>query len=130
VEAIGQLTSIQRQLYNRQLVLFDVNHAVRLDEALRLATAELAVRTDVYGWDAYAWALLANGRARDADAAMRQARALGTQDPLLDYHEGMIAAALGQTGRARTLLSAALARNPGFDPLQAVRARQTLAGLR
>jgi tetratricopeptide (TPR) repeat protein len=126
VRAIGGL---QASLYNRQLVLFDVNHGQQLGDALKLAEREVGVRKDVYGWDAYAWALLANGRADDADAAMQQALALGTKDALLDYHAGMIAAARGDAGTARTRLQAALDRNPGFDPLQAARARSALEAL-
>jgi tetratricopeptide (TPR) repeat protein len=129
VRAIGHLQSIQAQVYNRQLVLFDANHGEQPAEALRLAQRELAVRKDVYGWDAYAWALYAAGRFADADRAMASARALHTVDPLLDYHAGMIAAALGRTDEARHLLAAALGRNPGFDPLQASRARTELAEL-
>jgi hypothetical protein len=129
VAFIGQLAATQRQVYNRQLVLFDVNHGVHLTDALTLATSELAVRKDIYGWDAYAWALLANGQPANASAAMANAMQLGTQDALLDYHAGMIAAAVGQTSRARALLTEALALNPGFDILQAQRARSTLAGL-
>ncbi|HEX8940442.1 MAG TPA: tetratricopeptide repeat protein [Candidatus Limnocylindrales bacterium] len=130
VRAIATLGAVQRQVYDRALALFDADHGVQAAEALRLATAELAVRRDVYGWDAYAWALLANGRAAEADAAMTHALAPGTRDALLDYHAGMIAAALGDAGRARRLLSAALTLNPGFSPLQAARARTTLAALR
>ena len=126
---VRAIAGLQATLYNRQLVLFDVNHAQNLTEALSLADGELAVRKDVYGWDATAWALLANGRAADAAAAMEKAMALGTHDALLDYHAGMIAAALGRTTEARTLLQRALDRNPGFDPLQATRARATLATL-
>jgi TolA-binding protein len=129
VRAIGQLQSIQAQVYNRQLVLFDANHTQEPAEALRLARRELAVRKDVYGWDAYAWALYADGRFADADLAMASARVQGTIDPLLDYHAGMIAAALGHAVEATRLLSAALDRNPGFDPLQANRARAELARL-
>ena len=101
VRAIAKLQAVQAQLFNRQLVLFDVNHREDLPGALALAERELQVRKDVYGWDAYAWALLANGRAADADSAMRQALALGTHDPLLTYHAGMIAAALHDDQRAR-----------------------------
>jgi tetratricopeptide (TPR) repeat protein len=126
VRAIARLASIQKQVYNRQLVLFDVNHDEHLDEALTLARAELAVRKDVYGYDALAWALLANGRAGEADVAMRQALAQGTEDALLDYHAGMIASALGDQPRARDLLRRALALNAGWDPLQAQRARAAL----
>jgi tetratricopeptide (TPR) repeat protein len=129
VRAVARLASVQAQVYNRQLVLFDVNHGEHRSDALALAERELKVRKDVYGWDAYAWALYSNGRYADAQDAMTQARAQGTVDPLLDYHAGMIAAALGHTAEGRRLLSAALERNPGFDPLQAARARDVLAQL-
>ncbi|MEO8229270.1 MAG: tetratricopeptide repeat protein [Chloroflexota bacterium] len=129
VRAIAKLQTVQAQLFNRQLVLFNVNHGENLPGALALAERELQVRKDVYGWDAYAWALLANGRAADADAAMRHALALGTHDALLAYHAGMIAQAIHDDERARTMLSDALALNPGFDPLQSARARDTLARL-
>jgi tetratricopeptide (TPR) repeat protein len=129
VRAIAQLASIQKQVYNRQLVLFDVNHGVHLDEALTLAQDELAVRKDVYGYDALAWALLAEGRGSEADVVMRQALGQGTEDALLDYHAGMIANELGDQPRARDLLRRALALNAGFDPLQAQRARAALEAL-
>jgi tetratricopeptide (TPR) repeat protein len=129
VRTIGELASIQKQVYNRQLVLFDVNHGQRLEEALTLAQSELAVRKDVYGYDALAWALLANGRAAEADVAIRLALAQGTEDALVEYHAGIIANALGDQPRARDLLRQALGLNPGFDPLQAQRARATLQAL-
>jgi predicted Zn-dependent protease len=116
-------------LYNRALVLFFANHGESVDRALRLAAAELEERADVYGWDAYAWALYAAGRSGEADEAMRRARTFGTQDSLLDYHAGMIAAANGRSAEAAGLLRAALDRNPAFDPLQAARARAALAAL-
>lgn len=129
VEAIAQLEALNRQVYNRQLVLFSVNHDRNVAESLRLAEQELAVRKDVYGYDAQAWALLANGRAAEADAAMQLALALGTRDAMLDYHAGMIAAALGDTARARTSLAAALALSGALDPLSASRAEATLRTL-
>ncbi len=129
VRAIAKLAAINRQVYNRQLVLFDVNHGVNLAEALDLATRELALRRDVYGYDAYAWALLANGRATEAGAAMAHALSLGTRDAQLYYHAGLIARAVGDDARARRLLSSALELNPGFDPLQAVHARAALEEL-
>jgi predicted Zn-dependent protease len=129
VRAIAKLQAAQAQLFNRQLVLFNVNHSEDVPAALALAERELQHRKDAYGWDAYAWALLANGKAGDADEAMRQALALGTHDALLSYHAGIIAHALHDDQRARAMLSEALALNPGFDPLQAARAREVLAGL-
>jgi Flp pilus assembly protein TadD len=127
---IAHLAAINQQVYNRQIVLFSVNHDRDLAAALTLATQELAVRKDIYGYDAYAWALLANGRAGDADAAMQHALALGTRDALLWYHAGVIAAAMGDTSRAKTFLQEAVSLPGALDPLAASRASAALAGLR
>jgi tetratricopeptide (TPR) repeat protein len=129
VRAIAQLGAVNRQVYNRQLVLFDVDHDQDVGEALRLAEGELAVRKDIYGYDAYAWALLANGRAAQADEAMSHALALGTRDARLFYHAGMIAKAVGDDARARSLLTAALRISRAFDPIGATRARASLEHL-
>jgi tetratricopeptide (TPR) repeat protein len=129
VEAEAKLAGAASYVYDRTLVLYLANHGLDPARALSLATAELAIRKDVYGHDAYAWALLAAGRPADADAAMTTALAFGTRDAKLMYHAGMIAAALGDTSRARTSLQAALGLDPSFDPLQAQRARETLAGM-
>jgi tetratricopeptide (TPR) repeat protein len=130
VEAIANLAAINQQVYNRQIVLFSVNHDRDLAAALALATQELAVRKDVYGYDAYAWALLANGRSADADAAMQHALGLGTRDALLWYHAGVIASNVGDTARAKTLLEEAVSLPGALDPLSASQATAALAGLR
>jgi tetratricopeptide (TPR) repeat protein len=129
VEVIATLAAINQQVYNRQLVLFSVNHDRDLASALTLAEQELAVRKDVYGYDAYAWALLANGRAGDANVAMTTALAFGTRDPLLLYHAGEIALALGNSAQARDLLTQALGITGGLDPLAASKATASLASL-
>jgi tetratricopeptide (TPR) repeat protein len=130
VLAIAQLQGSSGLVFNRQLVLFDVNHGRDLATALTLADKELAERRDVYGYDAEAWALLANGRAADADAAMAKALALGTRDATLLYHAGEIARALGDSTRARDLLGRALAIRGALDPLSASRAQSDLDALR
>ena len=129
VLAIARLAGAAGSVYDRTLALYLANHGQDAQRAVDLATAEIAVRKDVYGYDALAWSLLAAGRASDADAAMQTSLAVGTKDARLLYHAGMIAAALGDTGRARTQLAAALELDPSFDALQAERARSTLAGL-
>jgi tetratricopeptide (TPR) repeat protein len=130
VELIGRLAALNRQVYNRQLVLFSVDHGRDLPEALASAEDELAVRKDVFGYDAYGWALLANGRAGDADAAMHRALALGTRDAGMLYHAGVVAAAVGDGERARGLLTEALAIRGALDPLSAGRAKAALEALR
>jgi tetratricopeptide (TPR) repeat protein len=129
VEAIAKLAGEAANVYDRTLSLYLSNHGLDPTRALRLAKDELSVRKDVYGYDAYAWALLANGQATDADAAMATALSFGTRDAKLYYHAGMIAAAVGDAGRAKDDLQKALALDPSFDPLQAQRARAALAGL-
>ncbi len=97
---------------------------------MRLAEREIEARRDVYGYDALAWALLANDRPAEADEAMTTALAFGTRDAKLLYHAGMIAAALHDDDRARGLLADALDLDDSFDPAAAARARATLETLR
>jgi hypothetical protein len=54
---------------------------------------------------------------------------LGTPDPKLWYHSGMISAALGAEDLARDQLLRSLSLGSAFDPLQAPIARQTLENL-
>ena len=127
VHAIAQLAG--DNVYNRQLSLFEVNHDGDVAGALAMAERELLTRKDVYGYDALAWALLANGRTADADAAIAQALAVGTRDATLLYHAGEIARSLGDADRARDLLEQALAIRGALDPLSASRAAASLAAL-
>jgi len=127
VAYIGTLAATNRQVYNRQLALFDADHGLHAAAALRLAEAELRVRKDIYGWDAVAWTAYQAGAYARATAAADQALALGTRDPRLLYHAGMAALGIGDRARARKLLSQALTINPAFDLLQAPRARAALA---
>ncbi|MBM2822655.1 MAG: hypothetical protein HW413_1401 [Thermoleophilia bacterium] len=126
VELIAKLAKINRQVYNRQLANFYADHDLRLGEARRLALAELRVRKDVYGYDAAAWASHKNGMHDQAQRLIERALSLGTRDPKLYYHAGMIARARGQGAEARRLLSDALRLNARFDPLQAPVARAVL----
>jgi tetratricopeptide (TPR) repeat protein len=130
VQAIAKLQGAGGLVYNRQLALFELNHGGDAAVALTLAERELEDRKDVYGYDLYAWALLANGRAAEADAAITKALALGTRDATLLYHAGSIAVAVGDTARGRTLLGDALAMRGALDPLSAARAATALESVR
>jgi tetratricopeptide (TPR) repeat protein len=119
VETIATIATLNRQLYDRQLALFFADHDRQVDEAVRIAEASLQTRKDVYGYDAYAWALYRAGRFEDARLASDRALSLGTPDPKLWYHAGMISAALEDRARARDELGRALDQSPRFDPIQA-----------
>lgn len=129
VLAIEKLEQANQIMYSRQMALFRADHDLDPARALEMAEAELDARQDVYAYDTLAWALLKNGRPADARAAMTTALAQGTEDALLFYHAGMIAAANDDRDAAVGYLTRALDLNPNFDFLQATVARQTLAGL-
>jgi tetratricopeptide (TPR) repeat protein len=110
------------------LVIYWTDHDKNLDEALALARKERERRKDVYTCDTLAWALYKKGLHAEAKAASDEALRIGTRDPRLLYHAGMIARALGERGRSTEYLRQALALNPAFDVLQADAARRALSG--
>ena len=129
VEFIDELGTINQVLYNRQIVLFYADHGLRPGRALELARKELAVRKDIYGYDAFAWALYKNGQYDEAADAITEAMRLGTQDANLYYHAGMIYNQLGDKELAREYLERALRLNPEFSILQSDVAKRTLEDL-
>jgi len=106
-------------VHNRQLALFHADHDLKADAAYANATREYSVRRDVYGADAVAWTALKAHKVDEAQAAIKKALRLGTQDAKLFYHAGMIARAAGDETAARGHIKRALALSPQFDPLQA-----------
>jgi len=126
-EQIGRLSTLNGTLYNRQLALFYADHDLKPEEAYTQAAKEYEVRRDIYGADAVAWAALKSGRTAEAQAAIKEALRLGTQDALLFYHAGMIARVAGERATAHEYLKRALTLNPQFDPRQAPLAQRALA---
>src|SRR6184192_218256 len=129
VEYMGEVAAAAGTTYGRQLALFYADHDRRPEEALRLARLEAAGRGDIYTDDTLAWACYGNGRFAEAARAAHRALRLGTEDAMLHYHAGAIAAALGRDRIAARHLRRALALNPHFDLRQAPRARAALAAL-
>src|SRR5438552_417128 len=103
--------------------------ARRPEEALRLARLEAAGRGDIYTDDTLAWACYKNGRLAEAARAAHRALRLGTEEAMLHYHAGAIAAALGHERIAARHLRRALGLNPHFDLRQAPRARAALGAV-
>jgi tetratricopeptide (TPR) repeat protein len=115
--------------YHRAWSLFLLDHNRRIGEVYSRAEAELANRKDIYGYDILGWSLYKLGRHAEAASNLRAALRLGTRDPLLYYHAGMIEAALGHRKEAISFLAAALDINPRFDHTQHRVARATLDSL-
>ena len=94
-----------------------------------LARAAYARRPSIKAADTLAWALFKAGQTAEARRYADEALRLGTHDPLMLYHAGMIAQAQGDSAAARDFLARALEHNPNFSPLYAPLARQALANL-
>lgn len=129
VERIAELGRATGSVYDRQLVLFRADHDRNVDEAVALAEGEIAVRRDVYGYDALAWALYRTGRIDEAAAAAGEAMRLGTPDGRIQYHAGLIAEAAGDTEAGRELLEQAIVREAALPPLQVPAAHAALEEL-
>lgn len=130
VEHIGHLSTLNGALYNRQLALFYADHDMKPAEAVSMAEKELQFRKDIYGSDALGWAYYKASRYADARNQMKQALRLGTLDPLLFYHAGMIERDSGNQAEAKRLLKKALELSPRFHPVYAPRAEEVVAKLR
>jgi tetratricopeptide (TPR) repeat protein len=126
VEYIGHLSKLNQVLANRELALFYADHGIKLAEALDLARKELAVRHDIYTWDALAWVLYRNRRFQEAAEAIHKALMLHTNDSLLLFHAGMIYHSLARDSDAEDFLSRALKTNPHFQMFQSEVATVTL----
>ena len=93
----------------RTLSVYLANRHEQAEKALYLAQQELAVRADVFTYDALAWALLATGKTIEAQAALKHALAAGTDDARLFYHAGVITQAAGSQAEARRYFKRAYA---------------------
>jgi tetratricopeptide (TPR) repeat protein len=81
----------------RTLALFLATRRENPETALRLAQAELDLRSDIFTHDALAWSLAAAGNLTEAHSEMQRALAEGTEDGRLFFHAAVMAS---ETGRA------------------------------
>jgi tetratricopeptide (TPR) repeat protein len=123
-----QLFEASGVVVDLDLALFEADHG---DPTTSLEFAEAAYRAapTVRSADALAWALHRLGRDDEAGRRSDEALRLGSRDPLLRYHAGAIAAALGDVAAARRNLQLALTTDPGFSATGAADARRILASL-
>ncbi|MEA2641054.1 MAG: hypothetical protein QOF51_2448 [Chloroflexota bacterium] len=93
---------------------FDADHGIDLDDAVAAARAEYAIRPSVTVSDVLSWVEYRAGDLPDAARHSREALRLGSQDPLMLYHAGVIAQAVGDAERGAMLLRTAYAMNPSY----------------
>ncbi len=112
----------EKQIH-RFLALYLAEHG-DAPRGVLMTARELETRKDVAGYDAYAWCLYEAGRAKEAAEPMGKALAMGTIDPLLEFHAGAIARAAGDPEAALRHLARALEIDPRFHVLHAAEARK------
>jgi len=118
VRFIRQLGATQGAVYDRQLLRFELDHGGATPAVLADVQASVALRPDSTGHDLGAWALYRLGRYDDAAVEIRAARAYGSDDARLRYHDGAIAIARGDRAGGQALLRSALADGPALDPIE------------
>ncbi len=111
-----------------ELALFEADHGNKAT-ALTLAKAAYAERRTVRTADALAWAYYKQGAIARALKLVREATRLGSRDPVILYHAGMIEAAAGQGAAAIRDLKLALRLDPGFSATAVALLRAELAKL-
>jgi tetratricopeptide (TPR) repeat protein len=94
------------------LILMYSGSPVTAAAALKLAQEEIAARHDVWTLDAYAVALYANARYRDADEAEQKVLAIGIQSAQIFDHAGLIAKKLNRAADAARYFKLAVQANP------------------
>jgi len=106
-----------------ETALFNVDHGIRLPEALALARVSYADRPSIEGDDVLSWALLRNGRCGEALRFSKRALRLGSLDAPKFFHRGMIERCLGSPS-ARDWFRRALRLSPHFSLLWSPVARR------
>ena len=118
----GENTGVERGL-------FEAQHGDRR-LALRLARRGLRDAPSVRAHDAYGYALVRNGRARDGLRHARLALRLGSRDGAVLYRAALAADAAGHPDLAIRWLRRAIDRNPRFSPVYGPAAVRLLERLR
>jgi tetratricopeptide (TPR) repeat protein len=110
-----------------ETALFDVDHGVRLGNALDRARRAWRERPSIEAEDVLAWALARTGRCEEALGFSRRALRLGTLDAAKFFHRGMIERCLGRHADAGAWFRRALELNPHFSLVWAPVARREAA---
>jgi tetratricopeptide (TPR) repeat protein len=115
---------------NLEIALFYANHDLDLQTSLEKARSAYQKRPSIHAADVLAWTLYKTGDYQEARQYASEALKLGTRDPLMLFHAGMISNALGQDEQARQYLEQAVDLNPRFSILYAETAARALEDLK
>ena len=104
--------------------MFQLEHGIDLPGALTLARRGYGQRQGVEASEVLSWALIRNGRCKEA--IPYSDRALRFPDGHRLFHRGMIESCLGRQAKARQFFRSALRTDPNFSPIWARFARAQL----
>jgi tetratricopeptide (TPR) repeat protein len=124
----NDLIAAVERIGNAQHIYYS-DHGLKLADAYAIARRELLVRDDIFTEDTLAWAAAMDGKWAVARTAEAKALRYGTENSLLYYHAGAIAAHFGNKAEAKRDFERALALNQSFHPTYADDARAQLARL-
>ena len=124
IGAIERLLRANGVRVDLESALFDVDHGIRLRDALSRARVAHTERPSIDGDDVLSWALLRTGHCGEALRFSKRALRLGTLDAPKFFHRGMIERCLGHRPEAQRWFRRALAVNPHFSLLWAPVARR------
>ena len=119
VRATQQLFAASGVDTDIELALFDADHDVDPARTYDTALAAYGRRPSVYSADTVAWAAFKAGRLDDAVRYIAEAQRIGTRDPRIAYHAGVIAQATGDLDAATRHFADAVA----MEPAQSLRYR-------
>ncbi len=125
VEALHVANTAAGAHDHTSMAKFYADHDRKLDQAQKLADQHKGTR-NVTEADVLAWVCYKNGDLRRAVESINKAMSLGTPDPEIYFHAGMIAMDVGDRVAAHKHLQRALSMNPRFHPLHAEVARATI----
>jgi tetratricopeptide (TPR) repeat protein len=108
--ALEGIAAGQDGTIHRSWALTLLDRGRNVPEITAAAAADTLVRQDIHALDLLAWALHRAGRSRDALRLARRVMSLGSVEPVLRYHAGMIELAVGDTPTGLRHLELALAR--------------------
>jgi tetratricopeptide (TPR) repeat protein len=131
IESIYKANGVDTDL---EMAIFLADHPSAegsIEEAVTQARAVYDTQpASIRANDVLSWALYRAGQFEEALRYSQQAVRLGTKDPLLLFHAGMINYRLGNDAVARDYLERTLDTNPRFSLLHADSAMNTLAELK
>ena len=119
----------QQHITDRLLAIYYADHHIYPRDAYAIAKNELNSRDDIFTEDTLAWAAAMDDRWDEARAHISKALRYGTQNSLIEYHAGVIAAHFNDRSAEKAHLERALALNPTFHPTFADDARAKLGAL-